>query len=103
MVEISKKQLIQMLGSQVGVSFIYFYSPFCGTCQLATKMLELISTEIRPTLHINKCNINAVPDVAQSLKIKSVPLLLIFKNGQIAEEIYAFRSIDYLTHVLEQY
>ncbi|OLO42511.1 hypothetical protein BTR23_00385 [Alkalihalophilus pseudofirmus] len=103
MEEMSKQQLMRMLGSQVGVSFIYFYSPFCGTCRLATKMLEVISTEVRPTIQINKCNINAVPDVAQSLKVKSVPLLLIIKNGQIVEEVYAFRSIDYLIGVLEHY
>ncbi|MDE5411857.1 thioredoxin family protein [Alkalihalobacterium chitinilyticum] len=103
MKEISRQQLIQMLGSQVGVSLVYFYSPFCGTCKLATKMLEVITTEIYPTLQISKCNINAVPDVAQSLKIKSVPLLLIMKHGEIVEEIYAFRSIEYLDKILEPY
>ncbi|WP_216829189.1 thioredoxin family protein [Alkalihalobacterium elongatum] len=101
--EISRHQLIQMLGSQVGVSFIYFYSPFCGTCKLATKMLGVILSDLCPTLQINKCNINGVPDVAQSLKIKSVPLLLILKHGEIVEEIYAFRSIEHLNKILEQY
>lgn len=80
----------------------FLYTPFCGTCQLAGKMLAVVQ-ELLPNMPIGKGNLNFLPDLAQQLKIESVPCLLIFKDGNIVERIYAFHSVPYLYERLKEY
>lgn len=85
-----------------GVLCIYFYTPMCGTCQLASKMLEIVDEAI-PTMQISKCNLNYFPAVAAEYEIESVPCLTIWKNGMIVEKIYAFKSVPYIYDIVNSY
>lgn len=101
MQELTKKEAYQYVSSDVGKVALYVYSPLCGTCKVATTMMETIE-KMLPSLHIAKCNINTIPMLAQDLKIKSVPYLAIVQNGHIHQEIYAFRSIPFLFDTLKK-
>lgn len=81
---------------------LYLYTPFCGTCQLASKMLSVIET-IMPSISILMKNLNYIPEYAKEWGIESVPCLLIFENGKIIKKIYAFHSVDYLYQLLKKY
>lgn len=74
---------------------LYAYTPMCGTCSVAQKMLTVIA-ELLPEIEIAKMNVNFFQELAEEFKIESVPCLLIFKNGVVQQKIYAFRSVPYL-------
>lgn len=76
-------------------SLFYLYTPFCGTCQVASKMMSVIDM-MREDLPIGKADLNYLEDVAVDYQIESVPCLLIAKDGEVQEKIYAFQSIPYL-------
>lgn len=80
----------------------FIYTPFCGTCQLAERMLHVVR-ELLPELSIGKINLNFAPELAQQFQIESVPCLLIFDRGKITEKIYAFHSVPYLYERLKEY
>ncbi|WP_141432514.1 thioredoxin family protein [Bacillus sp. 03113] len=82
--------------------FIYLYTPLCGTCKLAEKML-VVTNEILPDVTKGKININYMSKWAESWRIESVPCLLIFKEGSLADKIYAFRSVPYLIDKINNY
>ena len=77
------------------IAAFYLYTPFCGTCQIASKMMEVIE-ELLPEIPLGKANLNYVQDLAMDLEIESVPCLLIAVNGTIREKIYAFHSVPYI-------
>ena len=74
---------------------IYFYTPLCGTCQVAGKMLTIIE-ELLPDVELGQANLNFYPRMATDLSIESVPCLLLFENGVLKEKIYAFHSVPFL-------
>lgn len=82
------------------ITAYYLYTPLCGTCQVATKMLAVVE-ELLPDLQIGKANLNYVEDLAIELEIESVPCLLISENGEIREKIYAFHSVPFLYEKLK--
>jgi thioredoxin-like negative regulator of GroEL len=82
-------------------SLVYFYTPFCGTCAQAEKMLEL-ALEALPGLTVFACNINFAPEKAKQWRIESVPCLICFNQGKIDEKVYAFRSVSYIYEFLNQ-
>ncbi|EGQ20836.1 thioredoxin [Sporosarcina newyorkensis 2681] len=77
----------------------YLFTPMCGTCAVASKMLTVIET-LRPELTIGKADLNYVVQLAEDYKIESVPCLLIHRPGQPVEKIYAFQSVPYLLEKL---
>lgn len=77
------------------VSVFYLYTPMCGTCAVASKMVEVISV-MKPELQIGKADLNYVEELAVDYEIESVPCLLIQKNGEVVHKIYAFKSIPHL-------
>lgn len=82
------------------VCFIYLYTPLCGTCQVASKMLTIVS-ELLPNLRWGKSNLNYIPELARGWEIESVPCLVIVKNNKVHEKHYAFHSVPYLYDTLK--
>ena len=74
---------------------VYVYTPICGTCQVASRMLT-VAKEIVPSVEIIKCDVNYARQLAEKYQIESVPCLLLFKKGQLQKKIYAFQSVPYL-------
>jgi thioredoxin-like negative regulator of GroEL len=79
---------------------VYFYTPLCGTCQLASKMLR-VAAEMIPS-EIGMINLNFYPDLAIKLEIESVPCLVLLKEGRIRDKIYAFHSVPFLLEKINQ-
>lgn len=77
------------------ITAFYLYTPMCGTCQVASKMLSVV-TELLPDLQIGKANLNYIQEIAGLYEVESVPCLLITEDGKIKEKIYAFHSVPYL-------
>ncbi|WP_026694578.1 thioredoxin family protein [Peribacillus kribbensis] len=73
----------------------YLYTPLCGTCQVASKMLGVIET-LLPRLLLGKANLNYTKEIAGAYKIESVPCLLTFKEGKLIQKTYAFHSVTHL-------
>jgi thioredoxin-like negative regulator of GroEL len=80
---------------------VYFYTPLCGTCQVASRMLQVIEQLVQ--VPIGKINLNFYPDIANNFAIESVPCLIIVKDGQVVETIYAFHSVPYLLEKIKHY
>lgn len=74
---------------------VYFYTPMCGTCQVAGKMMNVVEATL-PNIKFAKANLNFLPGIAADLSIESVPCLLFISNGVVKEKIYAFQSVPYL-------
>jgi len=71
---------------------VFVHTPLCGTCQAAKRMLE-VAMEIVPELPVTGANLNLIPELAQLLKIESVPCLIIkSKNGSWSKH-YRFPSV----------
>ncbi|WP_286229569.1 thioredoxin family protein [Neobacillus mesonae] len=73
---------------------VYFFTPLCGTCQLAGKMLQVVENLV--DLEMGKMDLNYYPDLAERFAIESVPCLLLVRAGQVVKTIYAFHSVPYL-------
>lgn len=79
---------------------LYFYTPMCGTCQVAGKMLTVIK-QLLPDISVGKADLNYLPAMAERLEIESVPCLIVLNKGKIQEKIYAFQSVPYLYEKLK--
>lgn len=80
--------------------YLYFYTPMCGTCQVASKMLKVIE-QLLPDVSSGKADLNYLPEMAERFEIESVPCLILLKKGEEQEKVYAFQSVPYLYEKLK--
>lgn len=90
--------LEKMEGEQ---AFLYLYTPLCGTCEVASKMLNIVKI-LNPSLQVGKINVNYNQKVAVQYEVESVPCLLIAEKGIVQQKIYAFQSVPYLNDLVKK-
>ena len=63
-----------------------FWAEWCGPCKAIAPSLEEISEEMKDKLKVVKVNVDENPTVSQNYSIRSIPALMIFKNGEKVSE-----------------
>ena len=61
-----------------------FWAEWCGPCKMIGPVLEDVSTEMAGKLKVVKINIDENPMAPTRYGVRSIPTLLLFKNGQVA-------------------
>lgn len=91
--ELKTDQFEQIMGKEVRV--VLCYTSLCGTCEQAKHMLSVVS-QVLKSIHFYQINVNLFPKVAYDYQLTSIPCFLIFKQGQLLDQFYAFHSVAYL-------
>lgn len=74
---------------------IDFWAEWCGPCKAIAPMLSEIAEEYRDKVTIVKLNVDENPKTAQRFNVRSIPTLILFKNGQVeGQKVGAPRKSD---------
>ena len=66
-----------------------FYAPWCAPCRLAEPVLEELAEE-RQDIKIVKLNVDENPETAQKYGVMSIPTVILFKDGEIVDQMVGF-------------
>lgn len=81
---------------------VLLYTSFCGTCEMAKRMLAVLSQTVKDVAFY-QMNANLHPAVLKQYDVRSIPCFLIFKNGRWIDQFYAFYSVSFLYDKLQAY
>lgn len=66
---------------------IDFWAVWCGPCKLIAPTVEEVAKEYDGKFKVGKMDIDNNPNVAMKYGIRSIPTLLIFKDGKVVDQI----------------
>ena len=69
-----------------------FWAEWCGPCKMIGPVIDEMATEYSGRVKIGKVNVDDQQQLAAQFKISSIPTLLIFKGGQVVEQMMGARS-----------
>ena len=78
-----------------------FWAEWCGPCRMLGPILEQLATEKAGAVKIAKVNVDESPALAQQFNVRSIPMMVFFKNGEAKDTVVGVQSKDALAKRLE--
>ena len=64
-----------------------FWAPWCGPCRSVSPIVDYLATQYQGKLKVAKINVDESSVVAMKYQVTSIPTFILFKNGQVADQI----------------
>ena len=78
-----------------------YWAEWCGPCKMIAPILDDVAGEYADRLAIKKLNIDENPGIAQKFGIRSIPTLMLFKDGAVHAQKLGAMSKSQLTEFLD--
>ena len=72
-----------------------FWAPWCMPCRMLGEVLNELSRE-RDDLVIGKVNVDENEELAQKFRVSSIPIVVLYKNGQMVKSFLGYRNKEAL-------
>jgi thioredoxin 1 len=79
------------------------WAPWCGPCHMVAPVIDELSGDYAGRILFGKLNVDENPQVNMQYEIMSIPTLLVFKNGKLADKIIGALSKQMLEPKITQY
>ncbi len=84
-----------------GLTLVDFWAPWCGPCRMQTPILERLAPSVAGKAAIAKVNVDECPDIAARYGIRSIPTMLLIKDGQVVQQFVGVQQESKLKAAIE--
>ena len=84
-----------------GVVLVDFWAPWCPPCRRQGPIVDEVGEKVKAYAKVIKLNVDEEPDVASKYGIKSIPTLIIFKDGEIQKQFQGLTDADTLIEAIK--
>jgi thioredoxin 1 len=86
---------------KTGVVLIDFWAEWCGPCRRLAPTVDALATEYDGRATVAKMNVDENPNTPGRFMIRGIPTMLIFKNGELADQIVGLAAKEEIAKKLD--
>ncbi|NLM25357.1 MAG: thioredoxin TrxA [Firmicutes bacterium] len=102
-VELTDKNFNTEVLDDSGVVLVDFWAPWCGPCRMVGPIIDELASEYQGKAKIGKLNVDDNPATASKYGIMSIPTMLIFKNGEVVDQMVGVAPKAQLVDKLDEH
>ncbi|MCF7855079.1 MAG: thioredoxin [Candidatus Pacebacteria bacterium] len=84
-----------------GITLVDFWAPWCAPCRMQGPIVEKVAQQVGADVTIAKVNVDEARQAAMDLGIRAIPTVIVFKEGQQAEQFVGVTDEYTLLNAIE--
>jgi len=80
-----------------------FWAEWCGPCRRLAPTVDALADEYQGKITVGKLNVDENPMTAEKFNIRGIPTLLLFKGGEMVEQVVGLAEKDRLKKIIDKY
>ncbi len=80
-----------------------FWAPWCGPCKALTPVLAQLADKVAGKVKVGKVNVDEEQSLAAKFGVRSIPTLLLFKDGKVVEQAVGNQPLAELEKLVAKY
>ena len=85
-----------------GVSVVDFWAPWCGPCRMQGPIVEDVAAKVGSSATVAKVNVDDSPQTAARFQIRSIPTIVVLKDGELVKQFSGVQSAETLLDALSE-
>jgi len=102
-VHVSYADFAQEIEPHEGLAMVDFWATWCGPCQIVAPTVEQLAQEYAGRLKVAKLDVDQSPQTAVKFRVRSIPSILFFKQGQLVDVVVGAVPKSQLTDRIEKH
>jgi thioredoxin 1 len=99
---ITKDNFDEIVNGTDKLVLIDFWAAWCGPCRYVAPIIEELAQEYEGKAVIGKANVDEQNELSFKFRIMSIPTIILFKGGQVAEKIVGARTKEELVEIIDR-
>jgi thioredoxin 1 len=98
---LNKSNFDEVVSKSTVPVLVDFWAAWCGPCRMIAPTVDQLASDYDGKAKICKLNVDEEGEIAMRYKVMSIPTLILFKNGMIAEKVIGVRSKTELAQIID--
>jgi len=99
-IEITRDNFTEEVANSPVPVLIDLWAPWCGPCRMMAPVIDEIA-ESAEGFKVGKVNVDEQMEIAASLRVRSIPTLVVFKNGEVVAKSIGVQSKEEVLKLLD--